>query len=153
MSPRIDVVLDEYRDAVHRPPQGASLALGVQLVGDGERIRVELDDRVDLAGPDIQLVDAIEVELGNPPGRPGPLGHATLQGGDGDFFQFERGSERGPSSQQGPGAPAPDTGEGRDAGGADHKEISAAQIGLGHTGRRGWGKPLQTPEDSRAVGR
>ena len=48
---RVDVVLERDRDAVQRPADLAGLALGIELVGDLERLRVGLDDRPQLRAP------------------------------------------------------------------------------------------------------
>src|SRR5204863_2502527 len=44
---RVDVVFDENRNAVKRPAQAPGLALGVERIGNGEGVRVELDDRLE----------------------------------------------------------------------------------------------------------
>ena len=41
----VDVVLEQHRQAVERPAQLAGRALGVEPIGVGERLRVQLDHR------------------------------------------------------------------------------------------------------------
>ena len=43
----LDIVLDQNRDAMQRAPDLATLALGIERVGNGQRIGVEFDDRID----------------------------------------------------------------------------------------------------------
>ena len=48
----VDVVLQQHRDAVQRAADLAGLALGVERVGVLQRVRIELDDRIELGvGP------------------------------------------------------------------------------------------------------
>ena len=59
----VDVVLEEDGHAVQRPARSAGLPLGVERVGDGQRLGVGLDDAAQGGAPAIEPLDAVEVGL------------------------------------------------------------------------------------------
>jgi hypothetical protein len=129
-----DVVLDQDRDAVERSAGALAAPLGVERVGDGERLRVDFDHRPQLRPFGVQGVDAGQILLGERARRLLARGESSLKLGDRGFLELEgsrsggggrsrRGGcwgEQGLSRGQGPGgkaglhqgAPGPGTGGG-----------------------------------------
>ena len=71
-----DVVLDQDRDAVQRAAHPSVLALGVQSLGDRERVRVQLDHRAQLL---VHLGDARAIGLHHGARRHHSAAHRLLQ--------------------------------------------------------------------------
>ena len=73
-------------------PRGPlALALGVERVRDGERVRVELDHRAQRRTAAIDVLDPPQVQLGDLPRRVAAGRHPVLQLRGGDFFERKRG--------------------------------------------------------------
>jgi hypothetical protein len=91
------------RAAVARAPD---LPLGVELVGDRERVRVELDDGVQRGTAAVDLLDPPQVHLGELPRRIAAAAHPVLELRGRRLFEWERGArlqrlaERGEDEQQ-----------------------------------------------------
>ena len=64
---RIDVVFDQHRDAMQRATRAFGLALLIERVGNGERIRIQFDDRVHRRAALVDLVDARKIFLDQRP--------------------------------------------------------------------------------------
>ena len=62
---RVEVVLQRDRDAVQRSAHLAGLALRVELVGDGQRVGVGLDDGPQFGPALVQRLDPRQVQLGD----------------------------------------------------------------------------------------
>ncbi len=73
---------------MQRPPHMTRLALGIEPVGNGKRIRIRFEHRMELG---IELGDAREV--GGADGARGARAgaHGILELGDGDLFQVKIG--------------------------------------------------------------
>ena len=76
---------------MQRTPEFTAPPLGIQRLGDGLSIGVELDHRVDPRAPTVQLLNPLEVELHDPLRGPASTPHPVLELGDGDFLQLEGG--------------------------------------------------------------
>src|SRR6266852_4848321 len=61
----VDIVFDEYRDAMKRPAGALRLALLVERVSDLESIGVELNDGVDHGSSFVHLSDTRQILLGH----------------------------------------------------------------------------------------
>ena len=95
-----DVVFDEHRDAMQRAARAFGFALSSSAVGDGERVRIEFDNRVDGGAvlvdvrfsyfPFIYFKDARRVPLDERASGELARFHALLQLGQRDFFELER---------------------------------------------------------------
>ena len=59
----VDVVLDQHRNAVKRSAQASGLPLGVECIGDGEGVGVELEDRMERRAIAIERLNPREVLL------------------------------------------------------------------------------------------
>ena len=81
----VDVVLDQDREAVQRAAGALRPALGVERVGDGQRVGVGLDDAAQLRPAAIEGVDAVEVGLGQRARGQLPGGHSLLEIGERGF--------------------------------------------------------------------
>ena len=85
----VDVVLDEDRDAVQRPAHALAFALGVERVGNRQRVGIELDDRPQRRTAAIDRLDARGVQLDEPPRGVAAGRHRLLQLGDRRFVELE----------------------------------------------------------------
>ncbi len=85
-----DVVLDQDRDAVQRAANTPAPALGVEPIGDGARVRVDLDHAVERRSGAIDRLDPREVLVHQRARRVLAGLHPLLQAGDGRLFQIER---------------------------------------------------------------
>ena len=70
-----DVVLDHDRNAVQRAARAARLSFGVELVGDRQRVGIDLEDAAERRALPVEGVDARQIFLGERsrrvlPGRP-----------------------------------------------------------------------------------
>ena len=96
----VDVVLDDDRDTVQRTARTARPSFVVQRVGDGQRVRVDLDDRSQRRSLPIDLLDPAQIELGDLPGgvsaRRHPLGELRGSG----FLERKRGRRGGLENQR-----------------------------------------------------
>src|SRR5262249_9204363 len=92
---RVDVVLDQDGNPVQRAAGALLLALLVEVGGDGQGVRVHLDDTVDGRPLAIDLVNPGEVLLGEGAGREGPGLESGLEVGEGRLTEFERLDVRG----------------------------------------------------------
>jgi hypothetical protein len=87
---RVDVVLDENGDSVQRPADASGLSFIVELRRDRERIRIQLDDRVDCRPALIERVDAREVLLDERSRRIGTAAEAGAEVVDRQLVEGER---------------------------------------------------------------
>src|SRR5215472_13093969 len=88
----VEVVLDQYRDAVQRAHHVALVALLVGLAGHRQRIRIQLDDRVHAWSSLVELEDAIDVEVGQLDRAQLVTGHLGLQLRDRELVELVRGA-------------------------------------------------------------
>ena len=91
----VDVVLEEQRDAVQRTARLAARALRIELLGDGQRIGIELDDGVEGGPALVEHVDALQ-QVGHHVPRSGALRRLLGEARDvGVLDAFERGWDHG----------------------------------------------------------
>jgi len=93
----VDVVLQQYRDAVQRAAHRIGAAFHVAQRRFLQRVRVEFDDGVELGPGLVDRSDAVQVSLCQPPAVQFSRLHARLQVGDVEFGIDEvgRGCGRG----------------------------------------------------------
>ena len=84
-----DIVLDEHRESMERPPQPARFALAVQCLGDGQRIRIDFDDRIQLGTFSVHTLDALQIRRRNRARSEAPGLDATPELGERDFLKFK----------------------------------------------------------------
>ena len=77
-----DVVLQQHRQAVQRAAHAACRAFGVELRGDGERLRVQFTHGVQRRPRVVQRRDAVEEMLREAGRREPAIGHRPRQLGD-----------------------------------------------------------------------
>ena len=82
---RVDVILDQKRDAVQRPARLARPAFLVARCGDGQRVGVEFDHGVDRWPVLVDLFDALQIACDLSSGQFART-HFALQFKDGEFF-------------------------------------------------------------------
>ena len=75
---------------MERAARAFGFALGVELVGDGEHLGIELDDAVERRAGFIDLGDPREIPIGQATRREFARPHALLQFRNGDFIEFKR---------------------------------------------------------------
>ena len=83
----VDVVLHEHGDPVQRAARPGRAALGVERVGDLERVGVRLEDRPEAR---VDGLDAFEVRLRDRPRRERARRHGRPELGDRRFLVLER---------------------------------------------------------------
>jgi hypothetical protein len=88
---RVDVVLDQHRNAVQRPAHFSALAFRIELVGDLQCVGIEFDDGVQRRSGCVYRGDAVEVLLHDRVRGQFTGSHASFQFSDADFFQSEHG--------------------------------------------------------------
>jgi hypothetical protein len=113
----VDVVLDHDRNAVHRAAHAAGLALGVELVGDRERVGVQFDDRVHAL---VDRRDPGQVPLGERACGEPSVAHRLLHGADRHLLEVDGRGLRAGDERHG------ERGGGGEAG--DLQEIAAGEI-------------------------
>jgi hypothetical protein len=82
----VDVVLDHNRDPVQPTADAPRFALSVALVGDRQRIRVDLDHAVDFGARPVDAFDATQVELDEGAPRKFTIGQFLLKLENRGFF-------------------------------------------------------------------
>ena len=87
---RADVVLDQHRNTMHRPPRPLCFALRIHRIRNCQRIRIQLDHRIQRRPPLINRLDSLEIFLHNRPRRKFPRLHPILQFSHGYFVQLKR---------------------------------------------------------------
>ena len=108
----VDVVLEQHRDAVERPARSLGGPLLVERLGQRERLRVGLDDRLERDVLPVHGRDPLEIQLDHALRGVAARRHARLQLGDGDLLELERRQGGGRTSRHrhrrrvpGPAAP------------------------------------------------
>ena len=87
---RVDVVLDENRNPVERAAGALLRALRVEGVSDGDRVGIDLDDRMERRATAIDFFDAIELHLRNLVSGIAAAGHPFLKLRRGRLFKRKR---------------------------------------------------------------
>ena len=85
----VDVVLDHHRHAVQRPARATCGPLRVESVGDRERLRVGLEHRVEHRSRAVDLLDALQIHLGEGTSRELSGLHALLQLADRNLLEID----------------------------------------------------------------
>jgi hypothetical protein len=84
-----DIGLEQHRNPMQRPAYLAGLALGVERVGDRERVWIGVDHGAELGPPTIERLDPPEVERGDPARGVAAGLHGALQLIDRDLVELE----------------------------------------------------------------
>ncbi len=87
---RLEVVLDDGRDAVKRSDKPALLRAAVQIVGLRHGVGIDEDDSVDRGSGLVVRLDPLEVLLDESPAGELPGLHRGVNARDGRLFQLER---------------------------------------------------------------
>jgi hypothetical protein len=89
LSAGADVVLEQHRDAVHRPARTSGLALGVEGFTNRVRIGVELDHLTKGRPSAVECGDPVNVEFDEGLRRQTTAGHRCLEIGNARLLQLE----------------------------------------------------------------
>ena len=79
---------------MQRPTASLRLALRVQCVRDGLRLRVDFDHRPKRRSIAVDRFDALQIEIHQPTRRIPAVRHRVLELRDGHFVEFKRGDRR-----------------------------------------------------------
>jgi len=129
----VHVVLDQHRDAMQGAAQLAGLALGVERVGIRQRLRIELDHRIERWPGLVEFRDAVEVGLGQLMRGQLAGGHFRRGVGGGKFGHLKRGRAGGLRTGGGRGGARRRRGlAGRECGDDSEQQDGATQIDVKH---------------------
>ena len=90
----IDIVFHQHRYPMHRAPNVTGLPLFIQLIGNRQRIRIDLDDRMETRSGLVDLFDPLQIKFRNGTRRIDALLHLLLQHIDRGLIQCKFGRRR-----------------------------------------------------------